>query len=216
LLVTGGIMQSILRKNAQHGVLDYVMLMSCLQQYKAPHRKITELLRSEQLIRIKKGLYVLGTELREEPINKELLANQIFGPSYVSQEFALQYYELIPERVEVVTSMTTKRNKRFNTPIGQFRYTYLNPKRFTVGVNWLTIRKDTHVLFASLEKALADTIFHYKDIKTVNDMAIHLIENLRIDEDNLKELNLERLHKIQEAYKQPRVSLLYRTLKRGL
>ena len=42
-------------------------------------------------------------------------------------EYALQYHGLIPERVDLVTSMTCNR-KNFNTPVGRFRYTYLNKK----------------------------------------------------------------------------------------
>lgn len=62
----------------------------------------------------------------------EFIANLIFGPSYLSQEYVLQYYGLIPERVELITSMTTKRHKHFAPPIGDFRYQYISPKRFFI------------------------------------------------------------------------------------
>ena len=120
-----------LDKWAEAGVLDYSALMSHLQNYKAPDRKLTTLLRSSALIRVKKGLYVLGDEYRQMPVSRELLANLIFGPSYISQEYALQYYGLIPERVETITSMTNKRKKEFDTPFGRFTYTYINTERFS-------------------------------------------------------------------------------------
>jgi len=204
-----------LKNSTQHSVLDYGLLMSCLQRYKAPHRKITTLLQSGEIVRVKKGLYILGKQYRDEPINKALLANLIFGPSYVSQEYALQYYGLIPERVEMVTSMTTKRNKLFDTPLGHFRYCYLNPRRFTVGVDPVNIGGNTSVLFASPEKAIADTVAQYRKLGTINDMATHLIDNMRMDEHELMHLNMERLAKINHAYRNRSVSLFYRTLKRG-
>ncbi len=53
-------MDSCLIQNAIAGVIDYGQVMSCLSQYKAPHRKVTQLLARGDLIRVKKGLYVLG------------------------------------------------------------------------------------------------------------------------------------------------------------
>ena len=215
MLDTGEFMNP-LKNVALHNVIDYGELMFCLRDYKAPHRKITTLLQSGKLIRVKKGLYVLGEEDRESPLNKELLANLIFGPSYVSQEYALQYYGLLLERVMMVTSMTTKRNKLFHTPIGEYKYTYINVRRFTVGVNWPLIADKVHVLIASPEKALADIITTCTDITTQTDMAIHLLDNMRLSKSDLLNFDLRKLDEICHAYHQPVISLLYETLKRGL
>ncbi len=203
------------KNHAIHGVIDYVQLMSVLRDYKAPHRKINILLKSGDLIRIKKGLYVLGDNYRDEPICLEFLANLIYGPSYVSQEYALQYYGLIPERVDMVTSMTCKRHKNFKTPVGTFQYTYLNIERFNVGVDWQAFRSDMRLLIASPEKAIADTLIQYPSITTMKDMLKHLIENLRIDESALKNLDLNRLEKISDHYHNAQVKLFYKTIKRG-
>ena len=102
-----------LRKSCPTDVFDYNLLMSALKGYKAPHRKITSLLHSGSIIRIKKGLYTFSEVYRQQPIHRGLIANLLFGPSYVSLEYALSYYGFIPERVETVTSVTTKRNKSF-------------------------------------------------------------------------------------------------------
>src|SRR3990167_7172366 len=190
MLDTGVFMLSVLKNTALHNVIDYGALMSCLHDYKAPHRKITTLLESGKLIRVKKGLYILGEDDRDAPINKELLANLIFGPSYVSQEYALQFHGLLLEHVMMVTSMSTKRNKLFRTPVGEFRYAYINTRRFTVGVNWSLISDNIHILIASPEKALVDIITAYTDIATYADMAIHLLDNMRLSRSDL--LNLSR------------------------
>ena len=213
MLVTGDNMRSELIKNSSNGVFDYGLLMSVLSHYKAPHRKITLLLKSKQIIRIKKGLYLLGNEYRQEPVNRELLANLIFGPSYVSQEYALQYYGLIPERVETVTSMTTKRKKSFSTPVGRFVYSYINAERFTTGIDWIELSPDTHVLMASPEKAIADTVAFQRSIKTIKHMKEHLIENLRMEEEALRSLDMKRAEKISLAYRHPTIALLYKTLR---
>ncbi len=203
------------RNHAIHGVIDYVQLMSVLKDYKAPHRKINIMLKSGELIRIKKGLYVLGDNYRDEPICLEFLANLIYGPSYISQEYALQYYGMIPERVDIVTSMTCKRLKLFKTPVGTFQYAYLNLERFNVGIDWQTFRSDMRLLIASPEKAIVDTLIQYPTITTMKDMSKHLIENLRIDESALKNLDLNRLEKISDHYHNAQVKLFYKTIRRG-
>jgi len=205
-----------LRKCCGSDVIDYNQLMSCLQTYKAPHRKITTLLQSGVLIRIKKGLYIFGDDFRQNTIHLGYLANLIYGPSYVSLEYALSHYGMIPERVETVTSITTKRNKTFQTPLAQFSYTYLNRKRFTVGIDWCPLDETTqHFFIASPEKALVDVIASQPDITNTDEMWTHLIENLRIDETALSDLNFKRLKKISDQYHKPVITLLLKTLKRN-
>jgi predicted transcriptional regulator of viral defense system len=202
-----------LRKACKSEVFDYGFLMDQLKNYKAPRRKVNGLLKSGRVIRVKKGLYVFGEDYRRRTIDRVVLANLIFGPSYVSLEYALAYYGLIPERVEVVTSICTKRKKTFETPFGLFTYTYLNPRRFTVGIDWISTNHDQHGLIASPEKALADIIFFQKELKGVDEVLEHLIENLRIDEESLSELNLERLDKIVHSYRSKGVSQLLKAIR---
>jgi len=197
---------------SQDGIIDYVMLMSVLHEYKAPHRKITTLLKNADLIRIKKGLYLVGDKHRRSSISKEFIANLLYGPSYVSQEYALQYHGLIPEQVKTVTSMTTKRYKHYETPLGAFQYTYINPQRYTVGVDTISIHNNLNILMASPEKAIADTIIQYKEINSVYEMQTHLIENLRINSEDLKNLDKARLSKIRQAYKLKCIDVLCNTI----
>src|SRR3990167_4568238 len=165
MLDTGGFMfLDNLRKKATTDLFDYNLLMSCLKEYKAPHRKITTLLNKGDIIRIKKGLYTFNEAYRQAPIHRGLIANLLFGPSYVSREYALSHYGFIPERVETVTSMTTKRNKSFATPFGTFVFYYLNLKRYHIGIYLESIEPVGHYFIASPEKALVDTIVSYRNI----------------------------------------------------
>ena len=203
-----------LSKLCPDGMFDYGMLMYVLRSYRAPHRKITTLLKSGQIVRVKKGLYILGEKYRTEPVQRELLANLIYGPSYVSREYALSYYGFIPERVEMITSMTPKRNKLFYTPVGTFSYDYLRVQYYTVGVDWHPLDDKRHYLMACPEKALTDTVARYRNIKTVKDMTEHLLENLRIETENLAELDKAQLQKIINVYSIPITRLLLTTIKR--
>lgn len=197
-----------LRKIAQFNVVDYSSLMSLLKHYRAPHRKITGLLKQGELVRVKKGLYILGDELRTAPVNRILLANLIYGPSYVSQEYALQFYGLIPERVHTITSMTDKRNKHFETPLGIFQYSYLNQKQFSMGVDRLLIH-EIPVLIACPEKALCDCLKYCPDLKTKDDMQQYLFDDMRLEKEALQTFDRVRLEKITRQYRHPVIKLFY-------
>ena len=78
---------------------DYLALMNALRDYRYPRDRVTKLLASGRIVRVKKGLYILGDELRGGPFSREILANLIYGPSYISLEYALSYHQMIPEWV---------------------------------------------------------------------------------------------------------------------
>ena len=92
-----------LRQQIARDVFDYQQLVTCLSQFSKPRDKIRRLLASGEIVRIRKGLYAFGAPLQRAPISRELLANLIYGPSYISLDYALSYHGLIPERVETVT-----------------------------------------------------------------------------------------------------------------
>jgi len=69
---------------------DYNLLLHALRDYKKPRDKIRGLIKNEDIIRVKKGLYVLGRAYHK-PYNKFVLANLIYGPSYITAQTALAF-----------------------------------------------------------------------------------------------------------------------------
>lgn len=94
------------------------MVIEELKDYGAPKARITRMMKSGALIQIKRGLYV-----NKRSVSRRVLASMLYGPSYISFEYALSAAGLIPERVEVITSACFRknRNKIFRTPLGEFR-----------------------------------------------------------------------------------------------
>jgi len=206
---------AILRQTIDLDVFDYQVLLDALAGYGKPRDKITRLLRSGEIVRIKKGLYCFGEAFRRNPICREYLANLIYGPSYVSLDYALRLHGLIPERVEVVTSVTTRRSRGFETPLGHFSYRILSHRRYAAGV----IREASGVtpfLVASPEKALADKIWSDSRFKgaRVSDFEAYLLDDLRITPDALHTLDRERLDRVQNAYASPKIRNLMKYLER--
>ena len=123
-----------IRTRVQPEIFDYQTLIDALGDLSAPRDKITTLLQQGIIIRVKKGLYVFGDRYRRQPYSKELLANLVHGPSYISLDYALAYHGLIPERVEALTSVTPNRSRRFATPVGLFIYRQVPARAYEVGV----------------------------------------------------------------------------------
>lgn len=176
--------------------LSHQLLVSIFKDYDRPNDKIYQLAKKGLIQSIKKGLYVVGPALsidrRPEPF---LLANHILGPSYVSVETALSYYGLIPERVYEITSMTTQAPRKFNTPLGNFTYTRLPLPYYSFGIRCEKLADDQYAMVASAEKALCDKIITTSGLlfRSKKAASEFLLENMRMDEDVLKQLNIKEM-----------------------
>jgi predicted transcriptional regulator of viral defense system len=171
--------------------------------------KINAFLKTGEIIRIKKGLYVPGTKYGRD-ISRGILANLIYGPSYVSYEYALSWHGLIPEKVVGVTSACAKKNKEFSTPVGTFWYRKIPENVFSYGVE-LTEGEQYPFLIASPEKALADRVAIEKGIVTLADVESFLKNDLRFYfKNNLKS---KIVTTIASIYRKRSVTLLAEYLK---
>jgi hypothetical protein len=204
-----------IRQTIDRDVFDHQALLSTLRTYAKPRDKITRLLASGDIVRIKKGLYCFGEAFRREPICREYLANLIYGPSYVSLDYALGHHGLIPERVVTVTSVTTRRSREFTTPFGHYSYRTLNLPRYAVGTI-LESAGSVQFLIASPEKALVDKVWADKRFSghSVMGYRAYLFDDLRISQDALREFDSSRLALIAKAYDSRKIDNLLRYLKR--
>jgi len=203
----------LLRQSILTEEFDYLQLMQALDKYKKPRDAATRLLKTGAIIRVKKGLYVFGQLYRRGSICIESLANLIYGPSYLSLEYALQYYNMIPERVEQITSMTVLKNKDYNTPLGMFVYEHLNLEKYSVGITQIDTNSQHQFLIASPEKALADRIASHKNLETAEEVYSFVCQGMRIEEESLKNLDESLLEDIATIYRNSAVSALSKLVK---
>jgi hypothetical protein len=203
-----------LRNKSQGEEIDYTFVMDCLKDYKSPRSKLTTLLQKGELIRVKKGLYLFGSDYRKGPYSPEIMANKIYGPSYISREYALAYYGLIPEHVVEVTSVSTKRARNFDTPIGRFSYARLPPKLYQVNFNLVSIRNNETALLATAEKALADLLYFRNDHpETLNELVDLLFDDLRLDDALVSRMRIGMFTEILKAGGAPTLKLIIEWLK---
>lgn len=202
----------------QFGVIpvDFMTVVSLFRDYKSPRDKISSLEKEGQLIRLKKGLYVVSTDIHKKVLSKELMANHLYGPSYVSLQNAMSHYKLIPERVYTIRSMTTKRSKSFSTPLGNFEYVTTKEDYFRIGIRQEIVDNSFVWMIASPEKALCDMIFSTAGLRlqSVKAMKKYLEEDLRIDFSAIDKFDVEIVKQCIEAgVKKTELTQLYKLLK---
>lgn len=191
--------------------MTHQMVMEQLKDYGAPRARITRMLKSGALIQIKRGLYV-----NERSVSRRVLASMLYGPSYISFEFALSAAGLIPERVEIVTSACFRknRNKIFRTPLGEFRYYYLPDKVYPYGIAQEE-EDGLAYLIATPEKALCDATYKVPRATSLKDMQHLLLDDWRMDLDELRTLDHAFIEWIAPLYRRKSVLALAAWLRKA-
>lgn len=191
------------------------ILMDLLQQYRRPYDKINELVNQKLLVRVKRGVFIPGPQASVPAPEKLLLANHLWGPSYVSSDSALSYWGLIPERVYETLSMTTNLAKIYRTPVGRFRYIKLPLPYYSFGIQSVELSTNQIALMAGKEKALCDKIITTPRLKlrSVKQTREYLLEDLRISKDTLRQMDTGVINDyLKDAPKKDGLSILIKTL----
>lgn len=169
----------------QFGIIpvDSAALTVALRGYKSPNDKISLMEKSGDLIRLKKGLFVVSPEVSGQTISRELVANHLYGPSYVSLETALSFYGMIPEKVYAVRSVTTRLSKEYVTPLGNYAYVTVPEDYFQIGIRQEIVNNQYAYMIATPEKTICDMIATTRNLRlqSVKAMQAYIEEDLRID-----------------------------------
>ena len=158
-------------------------LHTMLAKYSSPKDKIAYMEKKKEIIRIKRGLYVSSPVIHKQLLSRELIANHLYGPSYVSLETALSFYGIIPERAEIMRSITFKRSKKFKTSLGLFEYQSIPAKIYSIGFRQEFAGDNYAYLIATPEKALCDLLLVTANLKffSKKSMLNFLERDLRVD-----------------------------------
>ena len=118
-----------------------------------------------------------------------------------------------------VTSVTFKKSKRYQTPVGRFVYRSVPRGYYVPGV----VRRSTShtesylqasYLAASPEKALMDTLYFATGLRSFRDVQDYVLEDLRIDPDAVRQLSLRVISDISRASGTKRLALCSQALER--
>jgi len=166
-----------------------------------------------EVVRIHRGLYCLAAKYLRQKIDPLVLAQRIYGPSYISLETALSYHNWIPEAVYAVTSTSLDRSREFDTPMGRFSFTRVPQKTFYAEVKRVEKEGGGSFLLASPLKALADYVYaHRCDWNS----ARPVVESLRVDESSLAAADLPSFDRLLANYTARRVRRFLKGLRKDL
>jgi hypothetical protein len=154
-----------------------------------------------EIVRVRRGLYCLSSRYLHRKIDPLVLAQRVYGPSYISLETALSYHGWIPEAVYAVTSASLNRSREFDTPLGRFSFTRVPQKTFYAEVG--RVEKDEgSFLLASPLKALADYVYVHR---LEWDSGRPVFESLRVEEDDLAGVAASSFDRLAKNYPAKRV-----------
>jgi hypothetical protein len=190
------------RKGIQFEETDIAALRQALSHYADPDSKINDMVRRGEILRLRRGLYAVAKDYRQRALSLEILANMIYGPSYISLESALSAYGIIPERVPTITSVCLGRSRSYVTPVGSFYYTSIKKKAYVEGFDCIILPDSRSYLMATREKALADLIETGRHVTLRSCKAVEqrLFEDLRMDESILNTLDIARFRHFAELF----------------
>lgn len=190
-------------------IYDLQALKIKYAKYSNINQKIALEAKKKNLIRIKRGLYTDNIK-----VDKPILANVCYSPSYISFEYALSYYGLIPEYVSVLTSACfgKKNNKSFFVPEASFEYRSIPDDVFSIGITFLKNEEGIRYKIATKEKALCDTLYSKYPVRSIKDLKVLLFNDLRIDEDEFMKLDFDSIIKMAELYYSNTIKVLAKYL----
>jgi len=166
------------------------------------HGLIKRAIANGEILNIRRGLYCLAPKYQKNPISVYDLAEQVYGPSYISLETALSYHGWIPEAVYACTSVSYHSAKEFTTPLGVFSYTPVPQHTFYFDVERQEGKNGNAFFMATPAKALADYVYvHHLNWKGITDATM----SLRIEEEDLASVNPQELSNLLDNYKNGRI-----------
>lgn len=178
--------------------------------------QVNRALKTGELLRVKRGIYVLDNKFRDFPVHSFALAQQLMPGSYVSAESALSYHGWIPEAVRSVLSITAKGKsvsyEHDRLGMFEFRRMSVKPGYFLQGVGRYELQHQV-ALIADPMRALLDLVYlrklPWRDLD-------YLLDGLRIDEQSLNNVTSLNITKLLDVYKGKREKMFIEELLRVL
>jgi predicted transcriptional regulator of viral defense system len=149
-----------------------------------------------KIYQLRRGLYSIAPPYQRQQPHPFLVANHLQKASYVSLQSALSFYGLIPEVVNITTSVSTGRPERLDTPLGTFEFRHIKTE-LLFGYR-MTELGEQSALIATPEKALLDLIY----LQPGGDSPAYLKE-LRLQ--NTEKLDKDLLRRQSEKFNTPKL-----------
>ena len=186
------------------------MLKEQYSAYANPLDKIKRDADNGLLFRINRGIY--ETDRSTSPY---LLASSILSPSYLSFDFALSYYGLIPEKVVSITSasLDVRKNKTFINTFGKYMFSDIPADAFSEGLTYIE-EGSYMVKIATKEKAICDSLYKWRVVGSVKELKELLFDDKRIDETEFETCDFEQMKRLAKLYHRTNLNLLNKLIRK--
>ncbi|MFH2124036.1 MAG: type IV toxin-antitoxin system AbiEi family antitoxin domain-containing protein [Pseudomonadota bacterium] len=214
-------MQTITEKLMYTELADRIITASQLDRLlggseQRRYGQVNRALKAGELLRLKRGLYVLPDQFRKVPLHPFAVAQALVPGSYVSFESALSFHGWIPEGVFTTTSVAPgRKTKTYEAAAGRL-FTF-HP---------LAVDKSCFLELVAREQVDAQTILLANPLRALMDLVCFrkvswngiewLTEGLRIDPDFLASIKREDVRALAPVYLHKRVNVFLSSLKEEL
>jgi len=180
------------KKFGENAIIDSSSFIMLDEKLADIRRQVSGWVKKGYLLQLKKGVYVFSDTYRKIAPSLRFIANYLVMPSYLSLEYALGYYDLIPEKVTVYNSLTTKKTQTFTNALGRFEYSSVKESLFFGFTKVSSNDQDFFIAFP--EKAILDFFYFREHIRGApGEFEAFRFQNLGI-------LKLKRFHEFSQAY----------------
>lgn len=201
-----GFMETRLEKQFGSVPVTSGELKQCLRGYRAPMARIAMLHRRGELIPLRRNLYLCSPE----SYSRELIANHLLAPSYVSYETVLSSEGIIPERVHTIRSSCMGRSRVFENSTGRYEYIGVARNYYPEGVGLKRTAEGMVYLAARPEKAVCDLILATPGLRLQSAKAAreYLEVYMRADMDAVAGWDADLIHNLAGLAKKKKNDLL--------
>lgn len=196
LTVVGSHMRQDLGKSFGCVPVTAGVLRHALSRLKAPQSNIMQRERRGEVVSLRRNLYLCTPE----DYSRELIANHMLAPSYVSYETVLSMCGVIPERVHIVRSSCLVRGRVFENSTGKYEYVRVPRAYYPEGVTICRTPQGYAYLAARPEKAICDLILASPGlrIQSARMARSYLEEYLRADMESVAGWDADLIHRLAE------------------
>jgi hypothetical protein len=200
------------------GLFEMTAVRNCYPDLSEGARKLLvhRAVSSGEVLRLKPGLFLLQPEFRKSNPHPFVVAALLHSPSHISLETALSYHGLIPEAVYQVASVTPSRSRVFDTPIGRFSFQRVPALDPRAGVQAVKLGQDAWAFVASPLRAIADLVYLRPYVSWAKDGLGFLTDSLRMEEEDLSQLDSSLGEEILESLRSRRVRKYLQGLRKEL
>ena len=161
-------------------------------------RQLSRWNKAGRIYQLRRGLYALAPPFKKVRPHPFVIANRMVRGYYVCLHSALASYSLIPEHVPLLTSVTTTRPGRWDTPLGNYEFRHIKTDLF-FGYRLLDVGEGQQAYVASPEKALLDIVY----LQPSGDSPEYLKE---LGLQHLDQLDLEELQRQADRTNSPKLA----------